>query len=79
MVLRLQGTGIVIALLVTSGCVSYPRPYPWNFPPEEEWNQSFETSWQNAVDVYKRLTAPKGRIWDPLIQNYQQDLSYGNQ
>jgi len=80
MVLRIQRVaGIVVALLITSGCTSYPRPYPWNFPPEEEWNQPFETSWQNAVDMYKRLTAPKGKIWDPLMQNYQQDLSYGNQ
>ena len=84
MVLRVQRTGIVylwivIASLVTIGCVSYPRPYPWNFPPEEEWNQPFETSWQNAVDMYKRLTAPKGKIWDPLMGNYQQDLSYGSQ
>ena len=79
MVLRIQRTWIVVALLIASGCVSYPRPYPWNFPPKEEWNQPFETSWQNAVDMYKRLTAPKKRVWDPLMQNYQQDLSYGNQ
>jgi hypothetical protein len=80
MVLRIQRvSGIVIASLATIGCVSYPRPYPWNFPSEEEWNQPLETSWQNAVDMYKRLTAPKGRVWDPLMQNYQQDLSYGSQ
>jgi hypothetical protein len=73
MVLRIQGAILAIALC---GCASYPpRPYPWNFPPEEEWNQPFETSWQNAVDMYKRLTAPKGKIWDPLMRNYQQDLS----
>ena len=80
MVLRIQRvSGIVVTLLIANGCVSYPRPYPWNFPPEEEWNQPFETSWQNAVDMYKRLTAPKGKTWDPLMQNYQQDLSYGSQ
>ncbi len=79
MVLRIQKAGIALTLLIASGCTSYPRPYPWNFPPEEEWNQPFETSWQNAVDMYKRLTAPKGKVWDPLMQNYQQDLSYGNQ
>lgn len=79
MVLRIQRAGIGLALLITSGCVSYPRPYPWNFPSEEEWNQPFETSWQNAVDTYRRLTTPKGKVWDSLMGNYQQDLSYGSQ
>jgi hypothetical protein len=75
MVLRFQRAGIGLALLIASGCVSYPpRPYPWNFPPEEEWNQPFETSWQNAVDTYRRLTAPKGKTWDPLMQSYQSYL-----
>lgn len=78
MVLRLQGAWIGIALLVASGCVSYPpRPYPWNFPPASEWNKPLETSWDNAVEMYRRLTAPKGKIWDPLMRNYQPDLSYG--
>ena len=79
MVLRIQRAGIVIASLATIGCASYPpRPYPWNFPDEQEWNAPLETSWDNAVDFYRRLTAPKGKIWDPLMQNYQQDLLYGN-
>jgi len=73
MVLRIQGA--ILAIILTS-CATTPRPYPWNFPPEEEWNQPFETSWQNAVDMYRRLTAPKGKLWDPLMQNYQPDLSY---
>lgn len=68
MVLRFQGA--ILAIVIT-GCAATPRPYPWNFPPEEEWNQPFETSWQNAVDTYRRLTAPKGKTWDPLMQNYQ--------
>ena len=78
MVLRIQRvSGIVIALLILNGCASYPpRPYPWNFPPEEEWNKPFETSWDNAVYLYRRLTTPKGKIWDSLMGNYQQDLSY---
>ena len=70
---------IVTASLVTIGCASYPRPYPWNFPDETEWNQPLETSWQNAVDTYRKLTAPKGKKWDSLMGNYQQDLSYGSQ
>lgn len=78
MVLRLQRVWIGIALLVASGCVSYPpRPYPWNFPQASEWNKPLETSWDNAVEMYRRLTAPKGKIWDPLMRNYQPDLSYG--
>lgn len=68
---------IFVSAILLAGCVSYPpRPYPWNFPSKEEWNKPFETSWDNAVDLYRRLTAPKGKIWDSLMQNYQQDLSY---
>jgi len=56
MVLRLQRTGIGIALLIASGCVSYPRPHPWNFPPAYEWNAPLETSWVNLVDNWRNLT-----------------------
>ena len=56
MVLRLQRAGIGIALLIASGCVSYPRPYPWNFPPAYEWNAPLETSWVNLVDNWRNLT-----------------------
>ncbi len=77
MVLRLQRAGIAIALLITSGCVSYPpRPYPWNFPPEHEWNAPLETSWVNAVDAFRNWTAPKGRVWNPLIRQYEPDFGY---
>ena len=76
MVLRIQRAGIVIASLITIGCTSYPRPYPWNFPPEEEWNQPLETSWVNAVDMYKRLTTPKGKVWNPVLSCYEPDLAY---
>ena len=78
MVLRIQRvSGIVIASLVTSGCVSYPpRPYPWNFPPAREWNQPLETSWVNAVDAYRNLTKPKGKIWNPILRCYEPDFGY---
>ena len=77
MVLRIQRVaGIVVASLVTIGCVSYPRPYPWNFPDEQEWNQPLEASWVNAVDAYRNLTKPKGKIWNPLIREYEPDFGY---
>lgn len=76
MVLRIQGAGIGLALLITSGCVSYPRPYPWNFPPAREWNQPLETSWVNTVDMYRNLTKPKGRIWNPILRCYEPDFGY---
>jgi hypothetical protein len=64
-----------IVMLVSGCCVYQPRPYPWNLPPASEWNQPFETSWQNVVDMYHRMMAPKKKVWDPVMQNYQQDLS----
>ena len=72
--LRLQKAGIILASLVAIGCASYPRPYPWNFPDEQEWNQPLETSWVNAVDAYRNLTKPKGKIWNPLIREYEPDF-----
>ena len=63
---------IIGATLIASGCASYPpRPYPWNFPSKEEWNQPLEMSFNNAVDTFRRITAPKNKVWDPLMQNYQ--------
>jgi len=77
MVLRFQGAGIVTSLLITSGCVSYPpRPYPWNFPPAREWNQPLETSWVNAVDAFRNWTAPRGKVWNPIIRCYDPDFGY---
>ena len=76
MVLRLQRAWIGLSLLIASGCVSYPRPYPWNFPPEHEWNAPLETSWVNAVDAFRNLTAPKGKIWNPIIREYEPDFGY---
>ncbi len=72
MVLRIQAT--ILASLVTIGCATTPRPYPWNFPPEEEWNAPLETSWVNLVDTYRNWTAPKGQVWNPLIREYEPDL-----
>jgi hypothetical protein len=73
MVLRIQGA--ILALILT-GCATYPpRPYPWNFPPEEEWNAPFEASWVNLVDAWRRVTAPKGKIYDVIMRNYQPNLN----
>jgi hypothetical protein len=74
MVLRLQRAGIGLALLIASGCASHPRPYPWNFPPEEEWNAPLETSWLNLVDNWRNLTAPRNKVWNPLIREYEPDF-----
>jgi hypothetical protein len=66
-----------ILLLLLAGCAATNwRPTaPWNFPSAHEWNAPLETSWQNAVDTYRRLTAPPGRVYDPLMGNYQPDFS----
>jgi len=72
MVLRIQGAVLVLLLV---GCSTTPRPYPWNFPPEEEWNAPLEMSWVNAVDNWRRLTAPKGKIYDPVMRSYQPNLN----
>ena len=65
---------IVIALLVTIGCVSYPRPYPWNFPEAREWNQPLEFSWVNAVDNYRNIKSSKGKLWNSFVQEYEPDF-----
>lgn len=66
-------------VLLAGGCSSPAQSWrhraPWNFPPAHEWNQPLETSWLNAVDLYRRLTAPRGQIWDDLTRSYQPDLS----
>lgn len=50
---------IGLAILVANGCVSYPRPQPWNFPKAEEWNKPLEFSWVNAYDNYNKLVNPQ--------------------
>lgn len=72
MVLRIQGA--ILALIITGCAATTPRPYPWNFPPAREWNQPLETSWVNAVDTWRSITAPKGKVYDPLMKNYQPDF-----
>ena len=61
--------------LAYAGCAAttWRTTAPWNFPPEHEWNAPLETSWINLVDTYRRLTAPKGRVYDPIMRNYQPD------
>ena len=71
MVLRIQGA---ILAIILCGCATTPRPYPWNFPDEAEWNAPLETSWVNAVDTFRNLTAPKGKIWNPILQDYEPDF-----
>lgn len=62
--------------LAYAGCAAttWRTAAPWNFPPEHEWNAPLETSWINLVDTYRRLTAPKGKVYDPIMRNYQPDL-----
>jgi hypothetical protein len=33
-----------------------------------------EFSWVNAVDNYRNLTAPKEKIWNPLVRDYEPDF-----
>jgi hypothetical protein len=68
---------LAILTLLAAGCAaeSWRMRAPWNFPPAHEWNAPLETSWLNAVALYRRLTAPRGQIWDDLTQSYQPDLS----
>ena len=73
MVLRIQGA--ILALFIF-GCAARPRPYPWNFPPAREWNQPLETSWVNAVDMYRNLTKPKWKVWNPILRCYEPDFGY---
>ena len=62
--------------LAYAGCAAttWRTTAPWNFPPEHEWNAPLETSWINLVDTYRRLNAPKGKVYDPIMRNFQPDL-----
>jgi hypothetical protein len=76
MVLRFQRAGIGLAILIANGCVSYPRPYPWNFPPAHEWNAPLETSWVNLVDNWRKLTTPSNKVYCEITKSYQPDFGY---
>jgi hypothetical protein len=70
---------IIAAAILTAaigGCAatSWRATAPWNFPPASEWNSPMEMSWVNAVDAWRRLTAPRGKLYDPIMQNYQPNL-----
>lgn len=66
---------ISLVIFLSCGCASQSiKPYPWNFPPEEEWNAPLEFSWVNFVDNWRRFTAPKGKIYDPVMRSYQPNM-----
>lgn len=66
----MAGTFIMVA------CASYEtKPYPWNMAPAEEWNAPLEMSWVNACDNVRSWLAPKGKVWNPVLQNYEPDFS----
>jgi hypothetical protein len=66
----------LLLAILSGGCAgeSWRTRAPHNFPPAHEWNAGLETSWINAVDTYRRLTAPRGKIYDPVMRTYQPDL-----
>lgn len=47
---------------------------PWNFPSAAEWNRPLELSFENAVDKFREVTAPKGKVYDPLTRSYAPDF-----
>jgi hypothetical protein len=61
-------------LLVGCADTNWKHTAPHNFPPAHEWNAPLETSWINAVDTYRRFTAPPGTIYDPLMRTHQPDF-----
>jgi len=67
-------------LVAFGGCAAAPRPYPWNFPPAREWNQPMETSWQNAVDNWRKLTTPRKKTIDGMVYEYDEvtDMYFPN-
>jgi hypothetical protein len=66
------------------GCATFiperPMPKPWNFPPAREWNQPLETSWQNAVDNWRRLTTRRQKTVEGMVYEYDEvtDLYFPN-
>lgn len=62
------------------GCAHRPWRVtaPHNFPPAHEWNAGLETSWINAVDMWRRLTADReaNRVSPPRA--VEENASWGN-
>jgi hypothetical protein len=58
------------------GCATHNWRHtsPWNFPTAAEWNRPLEFSWENAVDRYRELTSPKGRVYDALTRTTAPDF-----
>jgi len=64
-------------IVVCGGCgytQLYRKGQPQNFPPVAEFNAGLETSWINAVDNYRKVMAPKGKVYDPVMRSYQPKL-----
>ena len=59
-----------LGLVAFGGCAAAPRPYPWNFPDAQEWNQPLETSWVNVVDGWRRLTTRQLKTVDGMVYEY---------
>jgi hypothetical protein len=64
----------LVLLLTACTNPNWKHTSPHNFPPAHEWNAPLETSWINIVDTWRRITAPPGKIYDPLMRTYQPDL-----
>lgn len=72
--LRIFYASVVLTLCACTSTLRYRQHEPWNFPPAHEWNAPLEMSWLNAVDTWRKIIAPRGKIYDPLMRNYQPDL-----
>jgi len=67
----------LLVIVVCGGCgytQLYRKGQPQNFPPVAEFNAGLETSWINAVDNYRKLMAPNGKVYDPVMRSYQPKL-----
>ena len=69
-------TASLVATAAFSACTAttWRHTAPHNFPPVHEWNAPLETSWLNAVDTFRALTAPRGQVYDPVMRTYQPDF-----
>ncbi len=64
----------LVLLLTACTNPNWKHTAPHNFPPVHEWNAPLETSWINIVDTWRKMTAPPGKIYDPLMRTYQPDF-----